>query len=124
MNSLCKLATLSAFCGSLVAPVQAHETDQSEGVFCDTQIQLEQFAAYYDSSSIQEALEEVAFAAPHACGSFSAAIIRGKQVKNIRIKQGTLHLYEVLLVGLWNGQWRGVEPTIQYIAVLEKEESA
>jgi hypothetical protein len=53
-----------------------------------------------------------------------AAVIRGRQIKDIRIKQGTLHLYEVLVIGTWGGRWRAVEPTIQYAAVLEKEESA
>jgi len=125
MNTLSTLLVFSSvFCCLSAAPVRAHETDQSEGVFCDTEVQLEQFAAYYDSSSIQDALEQVDSIAPRACGSFSAAIIRGRQVKDIRIKQGTLHLYEVLVVGLWRGQWRAVEPTIQYIAVLEKEEGA
>jgi hypothetical protein len=41
-----------------------------------------------------------------------------------RIRQGTLHLYEVLIVGMWNGQWRAVEPAVQYFAVLEKDELA
>jgi hypothetical protein len=124
MNSLRKLLVLGSFCCLSALPARAHETDKSEGVFCDTEVQLEQFAAYYDSNSIQDALEQVDLIAPRACGAFSAAIIRGRQVKNIRVKQGTLHLYEVLVVGLWSGQWRAVEPTIQYVAVLEQEESA
>jgi hypothetical protein len=80
--------------------------------------------AYYDGGSIPDALEQVELIAPRACGLLSAAIIRDRQMKDIRIIQGTLHLFEVLVVSMWNGQWRAIEPAVQYIAVLEKEEIA
>ena len=103
----------------------AKETEQGEAVFCDTQAQVEQFAAaYYDSGSIPDAVKQANLAAPHACAPLRAAFIRGEQVKAITIKQGTVHLYEVLVVGVWRGQWGKVAPTIQYIAVLDKEERA
>ena len=124
MNFLCKLLVFGSFFCLLTLPVRAHETERTEGVFCDTEVQLEQFAAYYDGGSIRDALEQVELIAPRACGSLSAAVIRGRQMKDIRIKQGTLHLYEVLVVSMWTGQWRAMEPTVQYIAVLEKEEIA
>ena len=124
MNSFCKSIVFSLLFCSFALPARAHKIEKTEGIFCDTEVQLEQFAAYYDGSSIQDALEQVELIAPRACGSLSAAVIRGRQMKDIRIKQGTLHLYEVLVVGMWTGQWRALEPTVQYIAVLEKEEIA
>ena len=124
MNVLCKHLIWSLLGCLLAACVEAHETVQTEGVFCDTEVQLEQFAAYYDSGSIGEALEQMNITAPPACGSFLAAFVPGQQVKSIRIKQGTLRLYEVLVIGLWTGQWGKVDPTIQYIVILDKEESA
>jgi hypothetical protein len=124
MNSLSKLLVFGFFFCLLTLPIRAHETEKTEGVFCDTEVQLEQFAAYHDGDAIRDALEQVELIAPRACGLFSAAVIRGRQMKDIRIKQGTLHLYEVLVVGMWNGQWRAIEPTVQYSAVLEKEEIA
>jgi hypothetical protein len=124
MNSVWKLFRFGSFFCLLTLPVQAHETEKTVGVFCDTEVQLEQFAAYYDGGSIRDALEQVELIAPRACGSLSAAVIRGRQMKDIRMEQGTLHLYEVLVVGMWTGQWRALEPTVQYVAVLEKDEIA
>jgi hypothetical protein len=124
MNCLYKMFMFGFWFCLLTVPVQAYETEKTEGVFCDTEAQLEQFAAYYDGDSIGDALEQVELTAPRACGLISAAVIRGRQMKDIRIKQGTLHLYEVLVVGMWNGEWHAIEPTVQYSAVLEKEEIA
>jgi hypothetical protein len=104
--------------------VQPQQTEQGEAVFCDTQVQIEQFAAYSESRPISEALEQVNRAAPNACAPLLAAFIRGEQVKAVRINQGTVHLYEVLVVGVWIGQWGKVDPKIQYIAVLDNEEDA
>jgi hypothetical protein len=124
MNFPCKLLIYGVLCCLLATRVQAQQAEQSEAVFCDTEVQIEQFAAYSDIHPISEALEEVNRASPHACAPMVAAFIRGEQVKAVRIKQGTAHLYEVLVVGVWSGQWGKVDPTIQYIAVLDKEEDA
>jgi hypothetical protein len=58
-DSLCKLLFWSFLCCLLATRAQAQETEQGEAVFCDTQAQLEQFAAYYESGSIPDALEQV-----------------------------------------------------------------
>jgi hypothetical protein len=124
MNFPCKLLICGFLWCLLAAGVQAQEAEQGEAVFCDTQVQIEQFAAYSEIDPISEALEEVNHAAPHACEPLIATFVRGEQVKAVRIKHGTLHLYEVLIVGVWRGQWGKVDPTIQYIAVFDKEEDA
>ena len=124
MNSLCKLLIWSLLGCLLSACVEAQETVQNEGIFCDTEVQVEQFAAYYDSDSLEEALQQINLTAPRACGSFRAAFVPGRKVKSIRIKRGTLRIYEVLVVGVWTGQWGEVNPIIQYTVVLDEEESA
>lgn len=124
MNSICKLFLWSFVCCVITTRLQAQETEQAEGVFCDTQAQVEQFAGYYESRSVSEALEQVNLATPHACGPLLAAFVRGEQVKSFRIKHGTVHLFEVLVVGVWRGQWSKVDPAIQYIAIIDKEEVA
>ena len=124
MNPSCKFLIWSFLGCLLAAGAQAQETEQGEAVFCDTQAQAEQLVAYYESGSITEALEQVNLAAPHACAPLRAAFIRGEQVKAVRIKQGTVHLFEVLVVGVWRGQWGKADPTVQNIAILEKEEGA
>jgi hypothetical protein len=124
MAFLCRLFLLSFLCGVLATGAKAQETEQGHGVFCDTQIQVEQFAAYYEGHSIADALEELNLTSPYACGALVAAFIRGDQVKAIRIKQGTVRLYRVLVVAVWRGQWGKIEPALQYIAVLDKEEEA
>lgn len=123
-NVLCKLLICSFLCCLLATRVHAQEAEQGEAVFCDTQTQIEQFTAYYEIHPISEALEQVNRAGPHACAPLRAAFIRGEEVKAVRINRGTVHLYEVLVVGVWRGQWGKVDPTIQYIAVLDKEEVA
>jgi hypothetical protein len=124
MNFPCKLLICGFLCCLLATRVQAQEVEQGESVFCDTQVQIEQLAAYYDIQPISEALQEVNRVAPHACEPLLAAFIRGDQVKAVRVNQGTVHLYEVLVVGVWSGQWSKVDPIIQYIGVLEKEQGA
>ena len=96
MNPSCKFLIWSFLGCLLAAGAQAQETEQGEAVFCDTQAQAEQLVAYYESGSITEALEQVNLAAPHACAPLRAAFIRGEQVKAVRIKQGTVLLFEVL----------------------------
>jgi hypothetical protein len=123
-NVPCKLLICSFLCCLLATRGHAQEAEQGEAVFCDTQAQIEQFAAYYEIHPISEALEQVNHAAPHSCVPLLAAFIRGEQVKAVRINQGTVHLYEVLVVGVWREQWGKVDPTIQYIAVLDREELA
>ena len=123
MNFLRKLLIWSFLCCLLGTRVQAQETEQREVVFRDTLAQVEQLAAYYGSGSLSDALEQINLNAPFACAPLRAAFIRGQQIKAIRIKQGTLHLYEVLVVGVWRRQWGKVTPTIQYIAILDKEAS-
>jgi hypothetical protein len=124
MTFLCRLLFWSFFGGVLATGAQAQETEQGHGVFCDTQAQVEQFAAYYEGHSIAEALEQINLTSPSACGALRAAFIRGDEVKSIRIKQGTARLYRVLVVGIWRGQWARIEPAVQYIAVLDREEEA
>ena len=124
MKFLFKLFVASLVFCLLTAQVQAHEIEQGQGVFCNTQSQLEQFAAYYDSRSIQEAFEQVNATSPHGCELLRAAFIFGEQVKTVRTKLGTLRVYEVLVVGLWIGQWSKVEPLIQYIAIVDEEVEA
>ncbi len=48
MNFLCKLLIWSFLCCLLATRVQAQENERGEAVFCDTQAQIEQFAAYYE----------------------------------------------------------------------------
>jgi hypothetical protein len=123
-NVPCKLLICGFLCCLLATRVHAQEAEQGETVFCDTQAQIEQFAAYYEIHPISEALEQVNHGGPRACAPLLAAFIRGEQLKAVRINRGTVHLYEVLVVGVWKGQWGQVNPTIQYIAVLDKEEVA
>jgi hypothetical protein len=79
---------------------------------------------YYESGLLPEALEQVNLTAPYACAPLRAAFIRSEQVKAIKIKRGTVYLYEVLVFGVWRGQWGKVTPAIQYTAILDKEEGA
>jgi hypothetical protein len=124
MSSFCRLLIGFCLCCLLAGRAQAQEIEQGQGVFCDTQTQLEQFAAYYESGSVPEALEQVNLTVPYSCKPARAAFIRGEQVKAIAAKRGTLRLYEVLIVALWNGQWGKVKPTLQYIAIFDKEKRA
>src|SRR5215471_6920346 len=106
----CKFLVCSFICCLFATRVQAQEVEQDHAIFCNTQAQIEQFAAYHEVHSISESLEQVNRATPHACAHLLAEFVRGEQIKAVRINWGTVHLYEVLVIGVWRGQWGKVDP--------------
>ena len=85
----------------LSAPVQAQSLEIGSGIFCDTQQEMERFAALFDGDA-QTAINSVNAEVkdPTACVAATIAFVRGPQVATRRSWNETFHIVQVTVVGV------------------------
>lgn len=109
--------TLSLF---VVSGVKAHDLDESTGVICDTQAQIERYARLGLTPQAIAIINE----GTHACALVNVRYIRGGEVNRIHSDK-SYQVVEILIVQAnMHGQWGEIKPTIQYALFPIKEEEA
>ena len=97
----------------LCAPARAQEIEVGNGIFCDTQKQVERVVALFDGKA-EKAMQAVNAEEndPTACVSGTIAFIRGPEITTARTSNGTFHIVRVLVVGvLTEAGFRNAVPT-------------
>lgn len=101
---------LTAF---VVVGAKAHELDEGRGMLCDTQQQIERFAALDARPEAAQLIN--ADAQKNVCVMAEVRYIRGREVSRVRLPNRTLQIVEILVVQFkMRGQWTEVPPDIQY----------
>jgi hypothetical protein len=94
-----------------------------DGLFCDTQAQIEYLVTRFDD--FQHDREWIEDANAHfggeekACGSRKIAYVAGDIVKIVRIREAEYGIREILIIGVTgeDGQYQGVKPLRQWAAI-------
>jgi len=83
-------------------PARAQKMEVGNGIFCDTQKQVERFVALLDGNA-EQALQAVNSEEndPTACVGGTIAFIRGPKITTARTNNGTFHIVRVLVVGIF-----------------------
>jgi hypothetical protein len=115
------LALLAApFC----APAQASDYEVGTSLVCDTQGQVERFAALFSGDNAQAAIRAVNVeeANPNACAIMNVAYMRGMQVGMARHGENTFEIVHILVVGVETGD--GILPVrpAAYFSLFEVRE--
>jgi hypothetical protein len=101
----------------LCDPAQAQEIELGQGLFCDTQQEVERFVALYDGNA-QAAMSAVNTEAgdPNACGLADIAFVRGHQLATARHKDAAFNIVQILVLGVANeaGRVQSVTPALFY----------
>jgi hypothetical protein len=111
---------LAAF--AFIAPrAFGHEFEEGTVVLCDTQEQIERFAAL---GSTPQAIT-IINAGKNVCAMVSVRYIRGREINRIRSGDKALQVVEVLIVQVnLHGHWGDIKPEVQYTLFPLEERSA
>jgi hypothetical protein len=94
----------------------AHDIEVSTGVVCNTQKQVEEFAAFNESAP-QAAIRDVNDEErdPTACTVASLAFIRGHRATTMRTSRATFQIAEILVIGVVTREGiQSLAPSIQF----------
>jgi hypothetical protein len=99
------------------------DVSYDQGIFCDTQAQIEYLVTRFDD--FQHDREWIEDANAHfggeekACGSRKIAYVAGDIVKIVRIREAEYGIREILIIGVTgeDGQYQGVKPLRQWAAI-------
>jgi hypothetical protein len=94
-----------------------------DGLFCDTQAQIEYLVTRFDD--FQHDREWIEDANAHfggeekACGSRKIAYVAGDIVKIVRVGDAQYGIRQILIIGVMgeDGQYQGVKPLKQWAAI-------
>lgn len=101
---------LSAF---VAAGAKAHELEEGTGMLCDTQVQIERFAALEAKPEAAQLIN--ADANKNVCVMANVRYIRGREVSRVRVPNRTMQIVEILVVQVnVMGAWATIPPDIQY----------
>jgi hypothetical protein len=119
----------AALVSALVAPpvrAQQVEVEIGESLVCDTQQQVERFAALFDgdaqraASAVNEEVKD-----PTACAVLTIAFVRGPEVATARTRTGTYQIMRILVLGVViQGGVRAAQPAAFYSMAQIEERAA
>jgi hypothetical protein len=95
-----------------------------DGVFCDTQAQIEYLITRFDDFKrdrewIEDANAHFGGGEEKACGSRGIAYVAGDIVKVVHLGAGDYGIRQILIIGVTgeNGKYQGVKPLKQWAAI-------
>ena len=110
------LAPTAAAITLFATPLGAQELYRGTKLVCDTVEQIDAFVKAQEDG--KDALR-VVNAEKAVCGFGQIAYLKGDKIKEVPIKEGTLEVYEILMVGLgYDGTFRPVKPQRQFTVFL------
>jgi hypothetical protein len=114
------LAPITAAIALFATPLSAQEVSRGTKLICDTVEQIDAFVRAQEDG--QNAMALINAEKP-VCGFGQIAYVKGGKVKEVLIKEGTLEVYEILMLGVgFNGMFRPVKPQRQFAVFLAKSE--
>ena len=117
-NVLCLVA---AFCITFCLPAEAQTHQFATGIVCDSAKLAEQFVAFAENGSPEEAIAEINAAAkePTACMMLQIAYTEMAEVKTFQAVIGIVRIVEITVVAIRTTKgFERMVPTSQFIVTL------